>query len=986
MLTYQPFRVNPHLTPLRDIRGFFAQKYRTPMTRILFLLMFCATALVSAQEVGSIAGSLLDKDNNDGPLPFANAIIKGSTKGTTTDFDGNFIIDNVPVGTYTLEFSFVGYETLEIPNVVVEANKVTTVKTSLGASAAALDAVIIKTTVRRESEVALLLDQKKAVSIKQSIGAQELSRKGVSDAAAAVSKISGISKQEGTSNVYVRGLGDRYLNTTYNGLSLPSNDIAKKNINLNLFSSDVIQNISVSKAYATEFYGDFAAGNIDITGKEYTGKFFLDVELGSSTNTRAAGETFLKSEGTSFFGYYNRYDNNPFAVILSHGVDAEQGYTPIATSGSISAGKSFDLKGESRLSFFGTASFSNGFEYREGPASNFALFANKVFPNAVEYEYSTNTTGLLNVAYKVNNKNKIKFNSLFINDSSDEVGYFGTQGQGSNRNAILDTDKGFFQSNVVFEQDLIFVNQLIGEHEIDDKFSIDWGVGYNKVLAYQPDRKRFTLEQYDLALDGDANTNASFFNNIPYDNQRYFQNIEDEELNSRLNLGYKASETVKLNFGYNGRSKERNFKNVRYGLTPIGNNVAAPQINNFNDFFSASNLGETYNTEVFRALDPQNGIDNTNFPGLPENTFKGNLNVHAGYVNAEIMAGEKLTIVPGIRLESFNQEIEYDVINIVSTDPGFRNSYENFLLPSLSLKYALNDEQNLRFSFSKTVSTPEFKEVAPYVYEDVTQQVGGNPSILDDPSFSKVFNLDLKYEWFFGRGELFSVAAFAKQINDPINLVVAADATATQRYFRTGNKAEVLGAEIELRKNILMQDEDNAKLSIGFNATYTYTNQDLKDANGVFSTNFNRTEDELQGSSPFLINADVNYSPVFGNYKPNVSAVFSYFSDRIDALGSGQLGNVVEKAVPTLDLVWRNEIGEHFEINLKALNLLDPTIEYVREGVSSETLTNLRLNNPNTANAIIRGDDTVLVNSANGKGIASYKKGINVGLSLKYKF
>ena len=146
----------------------------------------------------------------------------------------------------------------------------------MAASAASLDEVVITTTTKRESETALLLEQKKAVEMKQSIGAEELSRKGVGDAAGAVAKISGISKQEGSSNVYVRGLGDRYLNTTMNGLSLPSNDVNKKNIDLDLFSTDVIENVSVSKAYSSKFYGDFSAGNVDITSKDYTGNGFFD--------------------------------------------------------------------------------------------------------------------------------------------------------------------------------------------------------------------------------------------------------------------------------------------------------------------------------------------------------------------------------------------------------------------------------------------------------------------------------------------------------------------------------------------------------------------------------------------------------------------------------------------------------------------------------------------------------------------------------------
>ncbi len=928
--------------------------------------MLFVTVITFGQTTGSIVGKLTDKDSNDQPLPFANVIITGTSIGVTSDFDGLYNIENVPVGIYTVSYSFVGYETVEIPNVKVEANKVTSVNVPMGASAATLDEVVIKTTVKRESEVALLLEQKEASVIKQSIGAEELSRKGVGDAAGAVSKISGISRQEGSSNVYVRGLGDRYQSTTYNGLSLPSNDIEKKNIDLGLFSSDVIQSVSVSKAYATEFYGDFAAGNVDVKAKEYTGKGFADISIGAGINTKAIGEDFVKSEGTSYFGFYNRYNHNPFAVVLSNGVDPVAAESPVAFEGTFSGGTSFKTGKESRLSIFGTASFNNNYEYRKGPTTDFSTTENKSFPSAEEYEYSTTTTAMANLIYKFDSDNKVSFNSLFINSASDEVGYFGRDGLGRAKDAPLSADKGFYQQNVQFDQDMIFVNQLLGTHKVDEKFDFKYGIGYNKVFSRQPDRKRISLEQYDLALDNDPATNPTFYDNTNYDNQRYFQSIEEEELNSFLTLGYQASEKVKLNFGYNGRTKERLFENIRYGLTPVDPNYQVTDVNNFNNIFLPQNLGVVFNTQVFRAIAPANGIGNVNYPGLPENTYTGNLDIHAGFINAELIFGTKWLVVPGIRLESFDQKIKYDVINILNTDPGFRSAYENFLLPSLNVRYALNEQQNLRFAFSKTVSVPEFKEVAPFVYENISNQVGGNPDLLNDPSFSQIYNLDLKYEWFFGRGEIFSLAAFGKQINDPINRVTANDATGVQRYFRTGDKAEIFGVELEARKDLLQDENDNAIFSIGFNATYTHTKQDLKSTNGLFTSTFEegRTE-KLQGASPFIVNADLNYSPSFGeSYKPVVTAVFSYFSDRIDAIGAGQLGNVIEKSVPTLDLVWKNQIGKGFEVNLAAKNLLDPTIEYIREADGAD----------------------VLVTSPNGKGIASYKRGINLGLQLKYNF
>jgi TonB-dependent receptor len=931
------------------------------MKKFLLITFLTLGQLINAQNA-TVKGLLSDKEMNNEPLPFANILIKGTSIGTTTDFDGLYTL-KVPSGTQIIVFSFLGYKTIE-KTIVVKAGETLTLNQIMSAEeGVSLDDIVIKATTSKEKKSALLLEQKKATVIKESIGAQELSEKGVSDAAGAITKISGVSKQEGSSNVYVRGLGDRYLNTTMNGLSLPSNNVNKKNIDLSLFPSDIIQSVSISKAYSPEFYGDFAAGNVDITSKEYKGDGFFDVAVGTGVNTRAADQNFKKTKGTGQVGFYRRYEHNPFAVVLSHGVDPENGGAPINLNIGLSGGKSFNFKNDSRLSLYGTASFQNSYEYREGPLVDFTNVFKIRYPKAQEFEYSTATTVMGNALYRINDDHKLKYTTMFFNSSSDQAGFYGVNGEGQNRDAILDTDQGFYQTNIQFNQDLIFVNQIMGEHkfydfnEEDPTFNLTWGVGYNNVFAHEPDRVRMSLENYQFSLDNDPNTNASFFNNTVFDNQRYFQKIIDEEYNSRVNLEHTISEKVTLNYGFNGRYKTRSFENIRYGYDFINPRQEITDPNNLNSVINIQNLGVLYNTEVFNSIEPGR-FGTTNFPGLNENTYNGKLNVYGGYLSGVFKANKKWTIVPGIRLESFEQEINYDVININPNDPKFRNAKESFILPSLNIKYALKENQNLRFTFSKTVSVPEFKEVAPFVYEAVGQRIGGNPDLLNDPSFSEVFNLDLKYEWFMTSDELFSVSAFGKQINNPVNLVIANDATGTQRYFRTGDKATVLGIELEARKNLIKNEDDDTQLSAGLNFTFMHTKQDLNDVNGLFSTSFNRTSDQLQGASPLLINANINYSPTkWENYKPMASLVFSYFSDRIDALGAGQLGNIIEKSVPTLDFVWKNKIGENIEINLNASNILDPKI------------TRLRENTPI--------GDVIL---------SEYRRGSNISLGFNYKF
>lgn len=934
---------------------------------VLIIAIFIGFSAL-AQDSGSIVGKITDTDFNNEPLPFANVLIKGTTTGTTSDVDGLYQLNDVAPGAYTLVFSFIGYETVEIKAEVLPG-KVTTVNVPMGASAASLDEVVITTTARKESEVALLLDQKKAVEIKQNIGAEELSRKGVGDAAGAVSKISGISKQQGGGQVYVRGLGDRYQNTTLNNLTLPSTDVNKKNIDLNLFSTDIIENISVSKAYTPSFYADFSAGNVNINSKEYTGKGFVNITLGGGVNGNAAGQSFVRNEGPSAFGYYNRYNNNPFAVILSHTMDPQDAASPINFNGGIEGGYSWNFDDDTRLSFYSAASFSNGYEYREGVSRDFTNVLKVDFPNIEEYDYKTNTTALINVDFKVDNQNSFKFSSMFINSSSDEVGYYGVKGQGFNRDGIASVDPndlGYFTINGRFNQDMLFVNQLLGSHNYEDGFDIDWGIGYNRVFSDEPDRKRFSFENYQFALDDDPNTNPIFFTNIPFDNQRFFQTIEDNEYNAFLNVKKTLNENITLNAGYNGRTKERVFSSIRYGYEILDrDNTPVLDVNNLNSILNVGNINIPEGSGLFNTvvLNPiNNDLGNTNVPGLPENTYTGRLDVHAGFLNAEFNLGEKWLLVPGVRLEYFQQDITYDVINIREDDPGFREVSETLVLPSLNVRYALTEDSNFRFAFSKTASIPEFKEVAPFVYEDVTVRYGGNPDLLGGAdgtgaTYSDIYNFDLKYEWFVTPGEIVSFGAFAKQILDPVNRVVAADATGTQRFFRTGERAEVFGLELELRKNLIAGEDDGAVLAIGFNGSYTFTEQDLQDVTGTFTTSFDRDTEELEGASKWVFNTDLAYNPVWGNYTPGFTLVGSYFSDRIFSIGSGSLGNIVENSVATLDFVWKSPLTENLELTVSAQNLLNPDIGFVREGTGSGDIT-----------------------------IYQYKLGITTGVSLKYKF
>ena len=274
--------------------------------KLKFLIITLFTFAVSfAQNKGTVNGT----------IPFASVSVKGLAIGANTDMDGKYSL-SVPEGSYTLVITFLGYETAEVP-FTLKAGETKTIDYALKSTSVSLKDVVIEKTVSRQKESALLVEQKNAIEIKQNIGAQELSRKGVTDVAGAVTKTTGITKQEGSGNIYVRGLGDRYNSTTMNGLPIPSNNVDKKNITLDIFPTQIVEFVSIDKVYQSRLYGDFAGGNVDIISKDYKGDGMLRVDIGSNVNTNAISDNNFRLQKTpGAFGFTKKATRSIISIQL----------------------------------------------------------------------------------------------------------------------------------------------------------------------------------------------------------------------------------------------------------------------------------------------------------------------------------------------------------------------------------------------------------------------------------------------------------------------------------------------------------------------------------------------------------------------------------------------------------------------------------------------------------------------------------------------
>jgi len=922
------------------------------MKKLIIAFVFLSQLIV-AQSKGTVNGIVTDSESNNEPLPFANVFIKGTSVGGTTDFDGNYFF-SLDAGDHILVFSFVGYQTIE-KNIVIKSGETVTINQKMSAkSGVTLDEIQIKGTVNKAKLSAILLDQKTAVSIKTTIGAQELDNKGISDLATAVTKASGISKQEGSNNIFVRGLGDRYNSTTLNGLPIPSNNPSKKNISLDIFSTGIVQKIDINKIYNGAIYGDFGGANVNIVSKEHVGKPSMEIGIGSGTNSNLSSDFYLQ-EGPSFSGFYK--NNYPTGVLTGYNFTTSLdnvSKSPIATNISIKGGEKHQIGEEGSLNLFATASFSSNYKFKEGVnrgSVNAQGLASSDY-TFKSYDYNTNTTGMLNAAYKVNANNTYKFSSLFINSSNQSLDEY---------NGIISvfdnaSNGGGFVKRATFDKTALFVNQFLGNHKIGDRVSIDWGISYNHINNVIPDRRQNML----VPKDNNDPTGVKIVSDLAAsDNHRFFQELFEDEASANLSSSYLFAKDKddeykgKITLGYSGRFKKVDFKATQFNFR-INRNTVQPVVNlsNLDAYFTQSNLtANLFKIETFRgdastsnALDPQ--------------TYSGNQYINGGFAEAQYKLSPKFTAVVGLRFDHIYQDIKWKT----SLDPdGDKDASSKFeFLPNASFKYEVNDKSNLKLAVSKSYTLPQYKERAPFQFEEVTEIKFGNP----DLDVSTNYNADIRWEYFPTREEVISLTGFGKIIQNPINEVIVASATNDISYINTGKQATVLGAEFEIRKSIFSLENEKGvtvltnKLSAGFNASYMYSNQDFDRFKVINETslnvNFTNKEGRLTGASDLILNADVTYIKDFSKTANLLATLaYNYFSDRVYAIGSAGKGDIVDKGIGSLDLIVKSEISKKIKLGFSLKNVLNPTIKRIQEIQKIEVL--------------------------------SFKKGINASFSLTYK-
>jgi outer membrane receptor protein involved in Fe transport len=922
----------------------------------LIAAIFSINSSLFAQNTGKIGGKIIDKKTSE-TLIGASVVIQGTTIGVATDVDGKYLISNLQPGTYSVIVGYVGYQSKSISDVVVnKAGEVTNLDVTLenAAENRALKEVVIKSTANREKEATLLATQKKSVEMKQAIGSQEMARKGVSDAAAAVTKTAGITKLEGMKTVFVRGLGDRYNSTTLNGLPLPSEDPLYKNISLEFFQANIIKNINVNKTFSAPIYGDNAGANIDISSKELEENSLLSISVGGGVNTNAISvNRFAVANGAySYLGFLKNGRNSPITDLSQYnfqsGFRTNKASAPINTNFNITGGRKFNVgKGSNTLSLFGVASNVSEYFYRKGfigQATNTGDYQQDM--DMKRYDYRTTQSLLGNVKFK-HTKGSVSLNSIYIHSDAQFVGNYLGYNKDINDNI---GSKDAENSLIVRQQNnsnILLSNQLLADYKFNNKFSASIGAVYSTLRGTEPDRK---TNAYAMTNSGSYILSA----NSPGDNNRFFSVLNENDLGAKAEVNYtfnpESNLPAVLTLGGSYRKTDRTFNFNEFDYQQSGLSV---DINNPDAVLNQQGL----NAGAFKLITLWNSTN------LDPMYYIGHREMEAGYAQLIYPISEKFIVEVGLRNEKLKQTITWNTnitstVTDLTTPPSLID--KNYLLPSLNMKYSINDKNALRFSASKSYTMPQFKEMANFLYNDINFNERGNPYLVP----STVYNVDLKYDYYLSKKEIISVGAFYKNIQNPIVRMIMNTPGLDYSYVNT-KSADVAGAELEVRKTLFTfnSEKHNSDFSFGFNASYLYSQEDQTDVTtGLVSATFTNRKGKMQGASPLLINSDLSYSASNDKTSLLSTLVFNYAYDKVFSVGTTGRENMIEKSVPTLDFI--NSFGlkkSKLTMSLGARNILDPEFKLTQKSTSN------------------------LTNKTTDVLISSYKKGATLFLALSWQ-
>ena len=897
----------------------------------IFLVVF-STILMTAQ--GTIRGTITDGTTGE-TVPFANVLVVETQTGTTSDLDGAYEV-RLDAGTYNLEFSFLGYSTSKVTDVLVEEGEVNVLDIVLSEESEVLEEVVVTASQVKNTEAAILTIQRKSPNLLDGISSQTFRKIGDGDAASAIKRVTGVSV-EGGKYVYVRGLGDRYTKTTLNGMDIPGLDPDRNTVQMDLFPSNLIDNIIVLKTFTPDQPGDFTGGLVDIITKSFPDEETMDISVGFGYNPQMnLNRNYLTHQGsaTDKFGFDNgqrklpfspnqvfplRVKQSPLLSALTRqfngSMSSQRRNSFLDQSYSLAYGNQYSMKGGVKVGLNLALNYKNDITYYDD-----VFFGDYIKPTRSENELLTSKTtegelgsnnvllsGLLGVAVKAKN-HRLSLDVIRIQNGESQTAK-------SLQEEFIFNQTEIDKTNLEYAERSITNILLKTKHTFfDDKFNVEFKLAPTLSRVNEPDI-RFT----SYLIDEDSRE----FQYSPSDGAqtfRVFRNLEEKSLGSRIDFTNKftiGGRDSKIKYGLNGTYRTREFNIYNYEIGFFGS-FRYDFTGNPDEFFFEEN--------IYDPDDAYGSFVSGNFQ--ESNQFEANQLILAGYAMHEAELSDKIKVIYGARYEK--TENKYTGVRSDGSDRFDNRTVLDVtdILPSANLVYSLNDQTNFRASFSSTVARPSFKEKSTAQIQD---RISGRTFIGNlDLERTNINNFDLRWEKFMSGGQILSFSGFYKGFKNPIELVSFDDTAPNNFTPRNVGDARVLGLELEARKRLdFTNDPILSRVSLGLNVTAVQSQVRMNDAEFESRQEFARDGEvidrnrQMVGQSPFIINGLITYNGLDNGWESTLS--YNVQGKRLAIVGIGQVPDVYESPFHSLNLKVSKKLGRDYnwKVSFKVDNLLD---------------------------------------------------------------
>lgn len=971
---------------------------KVPCIGLLFITLGVCFILVSGaaaqetQQTVKITGVVIDSESDS---PLANVTIKVVDTNITaiSDETGAFSLE-LPVGTYAFQVSAPFYNISVLSDIKVNATGLSEpLQVTLEPQIVQLDAINMRVRLSQSGERGLLEKRRRSSRIEDSISTEEISRLPDSSAAQAIRRVTGVSIVGGK-YVFVRGLGERYSNTLLNNVEIPSPEPNRRVVPMDIFPASLLSSLQTVKTFSPDQPGGFAGGSVQVFTKDFPEALMMSLSLSTGFNTQTTGTEGLTYPGGSldFLGFddgsrdlpdliqeqpadipirergrfttrgYTAAEIQEFGRAFSNVWSAERFVVPVNQGYKFSIGNSSTFLGK-QLGYLGVISYGNSHSYNQQERRDFGIGLNDILTTKTDYRveqsnHEVDWGSVVNTSLRLSKDHLLSLRTLTTHTAEDQTRTW--EGFNQDRN----TDMRSARLQYVERQ--LFSGQLAGSHgfhvgvpEIEKitpdenpdsngtttedetnleiarpDVSLEWRLTYSRAARNEPDTREtiyedsgvLTDENGNITIDGDGNPIPLYtFRDITHSGSRFFFNLEDDDYNSRVDLTvpmlFKLEGYIKL--GGLARYRDRAFDVRRFRFQP-SDNIEAKGVTLSSppeQLFETNNIAP----RVFELRESTRETDN----------YSADHFIYSSYLMFDASLSKKWQLMSGLRLESSNQAlISFDPFAPDAT-PIEANLNTLDLLPGLNLTYRLTERMNLRLAYSRTVTRPDLRELAPFDYTDF---VGGR-TILGNPDLERTLidNLDFRWEVFpdTSAGGVVALSVFYKNFKKPIEQIIQPTAEVLITY-ENAEAAYNYGLELEARQNLSVVSPLLRSFSINTNAAFITSRVVLPEDIGI------QTSDErpLQGQCPYIINVSLGFEePIWGI---SSSIAYNIYGRRLADVGNHGAPDVYEQPRGELDLSFSRTVADTYKFSFSAKNLLDPDVHYKQGEATSVIYKNGR--------------------------------------------